>query len=148
MKSLKKNGARCQEMNVIVFADDGNLLWDTRNMFFQIREEKGYLLHVTLTKYFSTLLEVSEFISGGVDLIYFTVPIPERITLELQQIAERQDAAGLIIYETDGILWEYYQNGQCMQKRHIPVKDVQALYGLTEALCDYIAGQAGEQRKE
>lgn len=138
---LKKNGEYCPEMNVVVFADSDTLLWDTRNMFFQIREQKNYILHVTLTKYFSTLQALSEFIPGGVDLIYSTLPVPNRIISELQRIAKGQEATGLAIYETDGMLWEFYQNGACFQQQHIPVKEKQELFRQVELICDFLACQ-------
>lgn len=138
---LKKNGEYCPELNVVVLADDDTLLWDTRNMFFQIREQKNYILHVTLTKYFSTLQALSKFIPGGVDLIYFTLPVPNRIISELQRIANVQEATGLAIYETDGMLFEFYQNGTCFLHRRIPVKEKLELFRQVELICDFLACQ-------
>ncbi|RHR25846.1 hypothetical protein DWX43_17125 [Clostridium sp. AF19-22AC] len=140
MKRLKRNGVFFEEINVIVYADNDSRLWDYRNLFFKIREQKEYLLQVTLTKYFSTLREVSDFVSGGVDLVYITVPVSEEILFISQEVARRQKAAGLAIYEADGILWEYYQDGIRSEQRHLSIKDEQELYRVTDSLCDYIAG--------
>ena len=146
MRKLKKNGVEVPEMNAIIYALDNERLWDHRKMFFRIREDKEYLLHLTLTKYFSTLRDMAEMLSGGVDLIYFEVSADdsEELISGIHDIVGRQEATGLILSEQDSILWEYFRKGTRLEQRYIPIKDIQDLYQMVESLCNHIVNQEND----
>ena len=138
MKKVLKLGKEIVEMNVIVYAATNESLWEYRNLFYQIREDKAYQVQLTLTRSFSTLKEVSRFIAGGIDLIFFMALARADTLCKLQEIVGKQKMAGLILYEREGVLWEYYQNGAAVESEHIPIKTGSELYELTELVCDYM----------
>lgn len=77
MKLTQKKKKVYREFNTIVYARNRNTLWMYRNILYEIIDQTDYHIDVTLTENADTVLRVSEFIRGGVDLIIADTAIYE-----------------------------------------------------------------------
>lgn len=68
MHTVRKNNQITWEVNVLVYAEDQDTLWEYRNMLNQIEEKSPCKICLTLTRSLETALSLSGFLQGGIDV--------------------------------------------------------------------------------
>ncbi len=123
---------------MFIFASEEEKLWKYRNQIQEIQEENTYDLQMTLTKYFSVLVSVSQYLPLGVDLFILASAV-SRIELEqIRRILQKQEWAGLVGWKDDKCICEYYAEGKLYERVCIPVHSDEELHHILKGVCDRI----------
>lgn len=126
------------EINVLVYAENNEELWSYREMIYSIREKKTYKVEITLTRFFSTFINVAEFLPGGVDLFCFMKQTGDKELVRLQELAKKQKRAFLVSCGKENLIWEYYQKEEKIGAERLVIRNMQEFRSIIEVLCDYL----------
>lgn len=85
---IKKNNQNVWAANVLVYTDGQDTLWSYRNLLNTLEAEHSCKFNITLTMRLETVLEVSQFLPGGVD-IYISDSEHGRVALIEKQIRKK-----------------------------------------------------------
>lgn len=68
MHTVRKNNSIVKEANILVYAEDQDILWKYRNMLNEIKTKSPCRICITLTGSLQTALSLSSFLQGGIDV--------------------------------------------------------------------------------
>lgn len=77
MQIIKRNKDEIQVVNILVYAENCDVLWKYRDLLYGIENRIAHRLELTLTCQPKTVLEVIEFLHGELD--FYISDHPERI---------------------------------------------------------------------
>lgn len=92
MKIIKKNGRDLTELNILIYAEDSEKLWEYRDLCYRIKGELRCEMHITLTNKMETVWNMINLLSGNIDIFLSDIPLEESQIRELDLQLQSYDS--------------------------------------------------------
>lgn len=125
MYTVRKNNKATEVINILVYAENVDVLWEYRNVLQEIELENSYRFKLTLTSRSYTVLEQTKLMRENVDiyLSYSTVQTKGRFLTA--QIREKYPKCHIIQRKEKSYYHEYYfKDDIYLEEIWLPMKNI------------------------